>query len=601
MRGLSFRQGWAHTMEMLLLLLWACRPEPVVFCDGMVQMWYEPDPSGELTVFPDDHWTELADTPTGLQVALHPADLPMLADYPENFVGIFEEISTLDGFGLSSGIWMRAQGTLPEISEDQVVLWADGRRWPVELKISDGGQSVIIWPRFPLPEATQVTAVLLTDPNDAQCVAPSAYTKSLLDPSVEQPPIRSSVYQAALADLGIGPERVAGMTLFTTQSATRISKLVAEDILTRVPVLEAGGCAVMGGYRECNFNVIVQDYRAESHIVPADSQGTPMGSYALPVRVWLPEGLGPFPTVLCGHGLGGDKGQCALMADNAAPLGIAVVAVDAVEHGEHPGRSDPGIDFLADFMIFGISLTPPGLDALRLRDNFHQSAWDKLQVIQAIRQGLDVDGDGLVDLDGQKLSYVGVSLGAIMGPEVLAQSEMDGAVLVVGGGRMSRLIQDSDSFSILVDVMRPAGISDGDVDRFFPLLQTVIDPADPMIWGGQMPEQNVLAMLAYQDTVIPNSSNGDFVRALGVPGVGSQVWEIPNVAFVQAPVSGNLPGGHTGGIVEYAEVQMSEGGEWVAADHSYLHESVQGMGQILMFLGPVMQEALPVIVEPERP
>jgi hypothetical protein len=166
---------------------------------------------------------------------------------------------------------------------------------------------------------------------------------------------------------------------------------------------------------------------------------------------------------------------------------------------------------------------------------------------------------------------------------------------------MSRLIQDSASFSILVDLMRPAGISDGEVDRFFPLLQTVIDPADPMVWGAEMPEQNVLAMLAYQDTVIPNSSNGDFVRALGVPGVGTQVWGIPNVAFVQAPVSGNLSEGHTGGVVEYAEVQMSTGGEWIAADHSYLHESVQGMGQILEFLGPVTQETLPSISEPVRP
>ncbi len=596
------------------LFLLACAPdasEPVPFCDGPVAMLYDPAPDGELTAFPDDFWMEEADTPTGKRIALRVEDTPMLQAFPDNFVGIFDDLSTLDGWGLTAGIFLRANNVLPELRPEQLRLRADGRDWPLEIRTTDGGQTLLVRPYFPLPEASTATLVYLTDPQSERCVAPSPYTRRLLDPSVADPAPAADRYQQLLAEMDVAPENVAGMTVFTTQSATHLGRAVAADVAARDYTLSAPmTCSPGEHYRTCDGLLTVQDYRAADHIVPMDSDGAPLGSYDLPVRVWLPSvGTAPYPTLLCGHGLGGGRGQCDVLADQTWEQGVAVVAVDAVEHGDHPGRTVPDISLIEDFMIFAITMDPPGLNALRLRDNFRQSSWDKLQVIRAVEGGMDVDGDGAVDLDASHLGYVGVSLGAIMGPEPLALSpRMNGAALVVGGGRISSIIQESASFGVLVDLMRPPGLGDGEVDRFFPVLQTVIDAADPMIWGHYVLEERLdersppstLVMLAHDDQIVPNSSNDALVRGLGLSGVGTQVWESAEIPFVDAPLSGNLEGGGTAGLLQMGTVQMNPDGAWEPADHSSLHESVQGKAAIQGFLQSVLHDEVPVITDPPR-
>jgi dienelactone hydrolase len=434
----------------------------------------------------------------------------------------------------------------------------------------------------------------------------------MLDPALGDTSAQATRWRAALTAMDQDPTQVAAMSVFTTQSATTVSRAVAADVQSRDYALTSPmTCVQLSGYRQCDGPLTVMDYRNADHIVPPDSDGSPLGSYDLPMRVWLPDtGQAPYPVVLCGHGLGGSKADCEELAQMVSDRGVAVVAVDAVEHGDHPGRTDLGIPLIEDFMIFAITLDPPGISAPRLRDNFRQSAWDKLQVVRAIEQGMDVDGDGKNDIDPTHLSYVGVSLGAIMGPEPLALSpDFQGAALVVGGGRISSIIQDSASFGVLVDVMRPPGVDDGEVDRFFPVLQSVIDAGDPMVYGphvdfqrfADQSEPDVLVMLAYQDQVVPNSSNEAFVRGLGVPGVGTQVWPIPSLDWKDSPLSGNLPQGGTGGLLQFAQVQSVEGGDWETADHSTLHSSVQGRKAIGDFLDALIADQLPIIAEPQRP
>lgn len=594
----------------MLLLLLACAgdppPAPVEYCEGPVRFRWSP--GADLDVYPDDHWTVPAETATGRRVEVRAEDLPELSDALAGFVTIYEDLSTLDGWGLSAGMWFRAEAALPALPEVRVV--AGGVDWPVQLGTTDDGATLTLLPLRPLPEATEVTVVVLTDPADPQCLAPAAHTRALLDPSTADPPEQAARYQAALAALGEPPERVAAMSVFTTQSATALSRAVAEDVAGRDYAFASGSCVDHGGaWRACETRLEVQDYRAEDHVVPPDSVGAPLGAYSLPVTAWLPPGAGPFPALLCGHGLGGDRFQCRELADIVAPHGVAVVAVDAVEHGDHPERTEPEFSILEDLMILAIELDPPGLDARRLRDNFRQSAWDKIQVVRAIEAGADLDGDGAVDLDPDHLGYVGVSLGALMGPEPMALTpSLDGGVLLVGGGRVSSIISDSPTFAVLVDLMRPAGTSDGDVDRFFPVLQTVIEAGDPATWAPRLvdrfdgrPAASVLDGMVWDDQIVPNSTNEALARALGLPGVGSEEWAVPELVFSPGPVSGNLPGGATGGIVQFRSVRDEEGGDWVAATHDNLHQSATAEALMVPFLLPLLAGETPVIPEPERP
>ncbi len=598
---------------MLALLLACAEPapvgaEPLPFCDGPTHFVWDVD--GALDVFPDDHRTVAADTPTGRRVDLDPVTHPFLAESAEGFANIYTDLSTLDGWGLSAGMWFRADAALPVVPPVVRVV-ADGVDWPVDVSFTDEGATLMLLPRRPLPPATEVTVVVTTDPADPQCLAPSPHLRDLLDPSAPAPPEQAPRYQVALAALGVDPVDVAAMSVFTTQSATVVSELVAADVVGRDYTFVPGGCVDGPTWRQCDGAVSVQDYRDPDHLVPPDSAGEPLASYDLPTRVWLPStGTAPWPTVLCGHGLGGDKGQCSVLADLAGPRGFAVLAVDAVEHGEHPGRTEAGLSILDDLMILAIEIDPPGLNGRRLRDNFRQSAWDKLQVLRAIEAGLDADGDGSADLDPDHLAYVGVSLGAIMGPEPMALTDrFAGGVLLVGGSRIASIIRDSPTFSVLVDLMRPAGTSDGDVERFFPVLQTVIEAGDPGTWAPHVaadrldggPPLSLLDAMAWQDQIVPNSTNEALARAFGVPGVGSEEWPVADLSFVAGPVSGNLDGGATGGTVQFAEVQEVEGGAWVPATHDNLHESWTGQAEILAFLEPLLAGQTPVIAEPERP
>jgi hypothetical protein len=54
------------------------------------------------------------------------------------------------------------------------------------------------------------------------------------------------------------------------------------------------------------------------------------------------------------------------------------------------------------------------------RDAHRQTVADWMQLVRVIQQGMDVDGDGTRDLDPDKISYFGLSLGAIMGPMLVA-------------------------------------------------------------------------------------------------------------------------------------------------------------------------------------
>ena len=208
-----------------------------------------------------------------------------------------------------------------------------------------------------------------------------------------------------------------------------------------------------------------------------------------PFTAWLPlERPGPyggdaFPTLIYGHGLGGDRNQGEVLAGFAAPRGIATIAIDALRHGDHPtATSRSALGRTLDF--FALSTADLSFKPFVMRDQFRQSTYDKLQLVRLLEQGLDLDGDGVADLDGGRLLYLGVSLGGIMGPELLALAPaVRAAVLVVPGGRVSSIVRDADQFSLLIDMMRPEDVTDGDVDRFFPILQTAIERGDAAAWA----------------------------------------------------------------------------------------------------------------------
>lgn len=576
--------------------------EPIPFCESDVDYVYDPETT--FSTFPDDHWTVPdASTATGLRVSM-PADHPAFSAYNATFGGMLDQLGTLDGFGLTPPHILRfvyAPATLaPTLLVEEDGGWTP---YEVEVETFDHGRGVAVVPWRPLPPGARVVLALRTDPEAEGCISPSPALRALLHPESTEP--LATRYAEGLSALGWAPEEVGAMVVYTTQSAEDVDAAVAADVASRTYALDAPAtCTDEGPWRDCRGTVTVGDYRV-GRVVP-DEPVAVRSTYALPVAFWLPPAgtTGPYPTVICGHGLGGSKSQCQFLAEIAAPEGVAVVAVDAQAHGEHPLRTAEG-DLEQIMELFGFTISPQSLDALAWRDNFRASAWDKLQVVRAIRLGVDVDGDGTVDLDGERMAYAGASLGGIMGPELLAWADLRGAALAVPGGELTKLILDSDTFGMMGAAISPPDWDEDDIFAAAPLVQTLIDAGDPLVHAAAVTRRradgagpHVTLLMAYPDTIVPNSATAALAQAFGVTGLGAELLPIPGVAFQADPLFGNLPDGATGALLQFDETHPSDGAPAEPADHSTLHESEEAAAVMRPFLIEVLAGETPTVADP---
>jgi len=593
---------------------------------------YDPTRS-DVDVWPEPRM--LVDDPgtvTGKRVRVVAEDWPELLATAGGYARVFtEDLSDLDGFGVNAEVFFRygraferellptnVQANEPASGVGFVVLDDAPRFVPALLRTTDRDATLMLAPQRPLPEATWVAAYVTRALTAAAggCLEPSAgMAARLAAPSADD-----ARAIAALTSLGIiaSAGDLVSLVVYPTQSITADSEAVAADILTRDFALTAPPTCTpdaMGRWRECQASFVAGDYRdAEAHF-PARARGAaaaPQSTYTLPVTFWLPPtGTGPFPTLLFGHGLGSGRDQASRLAQFAAPLGFATVAIDAVRHGEHPtnvGSTADTLNTVLNFFTFDGDRATRAIDGRKLRDHFRQSTWDKLQLTRLLQAGVDVDGDGSDDVDGTQLAYLGVSLGGIMGGELAALTDAYGAViLVVPGGRVSAIIADSETFRPLINVVRPRSASLGDVDRFFPVLQTVLDRGDAASYGPHIfadrlapagtDVPSVLLGVVLDDDTVPNSSNYAIARAIGVDVVPPTLRaEVGLGETAAAPLSANIAPGTTAGLLQFDVVR--EGTNVRTATHSNVGASEVGAAAWLHFLDTHWETGTAEIIDP---
>jgi hypothetical protein len=160
---------------------------------------------------------------------------------------------------------------------------------------------------------------------------------------------------------------------------------------------------------------------------------------------------------------------------------------------------------------------------LTSRDNLRQSEADMIVFTKSVAN-LDITGDGVSDVDKTRISYVGLSLGGIVGGGHLHfANDTRTATLSVPGGVITQLLLDSPTFGpgIIAGIgaqssttTLPLIYNNTNFNNYFRDQQTIIDSGDPI---NHILDAQKLVPLHLQkvvgDTVVPNSATDRLIAA----------------------------------------------------------------------------------------
>jgi hypothetical protein len=264
--------------------------------------------------------------------------------------------------------------------------------------------------------------------------------------------IRDQVYAApppAPADFGLGPGNARTVFRLDDISGIRWSAQIGDDPprFTTSQLSIDLARIVPGAVAEIAFGKYVSpDYEVHpgEFIPPIGTRsGVPVvqGMNEIYCILFIPSGpkpAGGWPVTIFGHGNGKTRDNAFNLAATMAAHGIATIAINGVGHGGGPlgtltvnvsnGESTTflsggrGVDQDHDHEIGtneGLVSTPPR-KVIFFTDGLRQTTVDLMQLVRVIQVGMDVHGDGSVDLDPSRIYYCGASQGGNYGTMFLA-------------------------------------------------------------------------------------------------------------------------------------------------------------------------------------
>lgn len=296
----------------------------------------------------------------------------------------------------------------------------------------------------------------------------------------------------------------------------------------------------------------------------------PAATNQISFHVFLPSTPAPaagYPVVIFGHGFGDSQwGGPSTIAPVLAQKGFATIAINAVGHGFGPqsavivtdnaGNSTtiPSAGRAADLNGDGQYDAYEGCVALNpgqvgMRDCLRQTALDLSQLVHTIETGMDLSGDGIPDLDPNRIYYGGQSLGGIYGTIFSAlEPKVRASVLNVGGGTIVDIVRWSNSYHGLAAAelanRMPSLLNAGsdfndnyvfpfqavkvndvpgaiEIQNAFELYEWLESPGDPVYYAPHLvasslpgvPAKHILFQFARADTTMPNPATTRLINA----------------------------------------------------------------------------------------
>jgi hypothetical protein len=390
---------------------------------------------------------------------------------------------------------------------------------------------------------------------------------------VQRPPGRNVFDVAAISSLAVNFDLGPGQTASTSLPLDQFA-----------PLLGGLGQIAFASYLSPQF------VNAQQIIDPAPTAAgvdLPASSAEISFHAYLPKAAKPangYPVVIFGHGYGDSSiGGATIVSPVLATAGFATVAINALGHGFGPqsnvvisdrgGNSTTlllggrGVDLNGDGAIEaseGCLILAPA--AIGLRDCFRQTAVDLMQLVRVLQAGVDLDGDGVADLDGSRIYYVGQSLGSLYGTVLNAvEPGVRAAVMNVGGGSVVDIVRWSQAYQSIGAALlssqtppllppgtpfndnypfrdEPVKVNDkpgqSDVQNFLELLEWLQNPGDPLAFAPRLAPKPVLFQIARADRTMPNPASSELVRAAGMQG---STWLYRHDLALATSFGGQLP------------------------------------------------------------
>lgn len=608
-------------------------PIEVAIPDGTVASY---DKKGAIGVFPSDLYSKQDDTrETGRTVVFSADTGAGNRRWSPVKRQIADSLDGLDGFGTSAGAWMLFSAPLDEeqsgIDDATFFGYFEGDETIVLPGLNTlDEQQIATRPHMPIPPIREGFFFVTTDVVDinGDNVVQDPYLTAIFDgknpkgyPVELQERIRKAADRFIAKGLVPSTDKIAGMSVFTTQSIYSTDLELAQYIrdLDNTSGFKPNpsmnhDCEDVPGhdYRYCTFEFEAPHIATDDRTILDDAADHITENYSLTGHVFLPRAdLTDLPipksddgyaVMIFGHGLTGAGDEAGQIARFCAEYGLAVISIDAPLHGNHPLQpAEDVVEKLDDLglitELFGIELEGKhiGINTKRLRDGWRLSNFDKLALIEAMKEQLDIDGDDTPDLDLSRMIYLGGSLGAIQGAEFMALTDTPKAgMFAVGAGRLSDIVRYGAIFAVVQLALFP-NEEDAAILQALVMLQTAVEKGDGVNWGGHIqydrlqsgdgydnafiPE--IAAQISVPDGVVTEQAGMALARSMKLDGVGTLVFEDPIVKSLGEHVSQNRDGAdgakHTAGILQTDCIQKSAGAEWRASEHANSADSVQGM------------------------
>jgi dienelactone hydrolase len=260
-------------------------------------------------------------------------------------------------------------------------------------------------------------------------------------------------------------------------------------------------------------------------------------------------------TVVFGHGLGSSKKTAVAIAPQLAAKGFSTVAIDFVAHDSRAVRTSTD----ASKGCADVNNLPPdptqapqcyapflSNDLAGTRDNFRQTVLD-LEGLVAALKACGSASCGALTVDPAHLSYLGISLGGIIGSTTVANvPDFKGAVLNVSGVGLVDILENTPSLAIrcsLVDALISVGVIIGtpsnpplytmgtcttdawkaqpSYQQFAAINRWTLDPADGANFTAKLATRKFLLQEVVNDQVVPNIATNNEGALVGLAGVAA--------------------------------------------------------------------------------